>query len=454
MLNTDTTQKISLLIIDDDNQMRETVSLFLKPEGFDVFEADCLTAAGKILLKKEFDLILLDLTLPDGNGLDLLKKISRDYRNRIIVLTGTGSIQSAVKAMRDGAFDFMEKPINPDLLLSNLRKASELTSKFKEYNTLKKEISTHSTFDKLIYSSRNMETMVQKAKKLALTGNTILITGETGTGKDLLANCIHNYSRKKDGPFIAVNCASIPENLAESELFGYKKGAFTGADHDYPGKFQLAHQGTIFLDEVGELPMILQGKLLRTLDSGEISPLRGTKPVKVDVRVIAATNKNLEEMIKLKNFREDLFYRIDESKIHVPPLRDRKDDIVPLIEHILKIANIANSKAITDLHYKAKELLINFSWPGNIRELKNVINEISALISGCQIKPEHLPTRILSKPAVDLEELGNMFLKDVEKEHIVKVLKITGFDYEKSYPLLGISRATLYRKIQEYGIKG
>ncbi|MCP4217128.1 MAG: sigma-54-dependent Fis family transcriptional regulator [bacterium] len=453
MYKTNISQKTSILIVDDDKYLRDTISMFLEPEGFDVFEADCIANGNKMLLKQEFDLVLLDLCLPDGNGLDLLKKFSREYKNRIIVLTGTGSIQVAVNAMKEGAFDFMEKPINPDRLLSTLQKASEVNCKIKEYKTLRSEFSTNATFDSIIADGKNMDDLFQRAKKIALSESTVLITGETGTGKDMLANSIHNYSRRKNGPFIAVNCASIPENLAESELFGYKKGAFTGAESDYPGKFQLAHKGTIFLDEIAELPMAIQSKLLRTLDSGEISPLKSTKPVKVDVRVIAATNKKLEELIKLRDFREDLFYRIDELKIHIPPLRERKDDIIALTEHFLRIANIANNKGITDIQFKARELLLNYNWPGNIRELKNTVNEIAALIQGNQIKPAHLPTKILNQSYIKYKKPQELHLKEVEKKHILNVLKMTGFDYQKSYKLLGISRATFYRKLQEYELK-
>ncbi|MCP4155916.1 MAG: sigma-54-dependent Fis family transcriptional regulator [bacterium] len=445
--------KTKLLIVEDDRFLRNSVKNLLPADAFTITEAESITLGREALSNETFDLVLLDLSLPDGNGLELVKQFSGEYKNRMIILTGTASIQIAVTAMKSGVFDFLEKPVNPDRLITTLQKAAELTREFKEYRVLRKELNPNPTFENLIYKSKVMEELIRKAKKLALSESTVLIHGETGTGKELQAHSIHNFSRRKGKPFISVNCASIPENLAESELFGYEKGAFTGAGTNYPGKFRLGHTGTVFLDEVAELPMAVQGKLLRTLDSGEVSPLKSTKPVTVDVRVIAATNKNLEEQVQLKNFREDLFYRIAELKIYIPPLRDREEDILSLAEHFLKITNITNSKNITGLLPEAAELLLNYTWPGNIRELKNTINEISALMSGTEIKPEHLPSKIVNQRMIKYKNRPDLNLKEMEKKHILKVLKMTNHDYHETYKLLGISRATLYRKFQEYKIE-
>ncbi len=433
--------------------MRSSVMALLPGDKYTVSEADSIASAQKVLKRDEFDLIMLDLTLPDGNSLELVKEFGPLYKNRIIILTGTASIAMAVQAMKYGVFEFLEKPVNPERLLSTLEKASELNKDFKQYRALRNEMSSNPTFDKLIYRGRAMDEVIQKARKLAQSENTVLIHGETGTGKELLAHAIHNFSRRRGNPFILVNCASIPENLAEAELFGYKKGAFTGANSDYPGKFRLGHQGTIFLDEVAELPPAVQGKLLRTLDSGEVWPLKATKPTHVDVRLIAATNKVLEEEVRGKTFREDLFYRIAELKLDIPPLRERREDIAPLAIHFLKIANIANSTDITLLHPEAKELLVNYPWPGNIRELKNTINEISALMSGTEIRPEHLPSRIVNRQLAQYPGQQDLKLKELEKKHILKILNMTGNDLQEAYKILGISRATLYRKIDEYNLK-
>ncbi len=452
------TKKTELLIIEDEQALRSVLIKLLPGEEFTVFEAGSFKEGRQALIDRSFDLILLDLSLPDGDGLELVKQFSQEYRNRIVVLTGTASVQSAVVAMKSGVFDFLEKPINPERLITTLQKAAELIQVFSNFRELRKAFSATPSFENLVSRSRVMEELIQKAKKIALTENAVLISGETGTGKELFARSLHSFSGRKDKSFICVNCASIPENLAEAELFGYERGAFTGASTNYPGKFRLGHEGTIFLDEVAELPSAIQGKLLRTLDSGEISPLKSTRPISVDVRVIAATNRDLEAEVALKRFRQDLFYRIAEAKIDIPPLRERQEDILPLAHHFLKIANITNSRNIKSIHQEARDLLINYPWPGNIRELRNTINEISALISTDEIQVEHLPSRLvkarLEKHKKDeYQQPQDLTLKELERRHILKVLEMTNFDYHEAVKLLGTSRATLYRKLQEYNIK-
>ncbi len=442
-------ERIKVLLVDDDAALRESLQMIIPGDCCGVTEAACLEEAYKAVMCDNFDIILLDLSLPDGEGFEFLKK-HPDYNNRVIVLTGTGSVQDAVKAMKAGAFDFLEKPVDPDLLLATLDKAAEVNRNIRDYRTLVNEISGNPTFRKISCHSPVMSAVLEEAKKIAGTENNVLVTGETGTGKELMAHAIHNHSLRKEKAFISVNCASIPENLAESELFGHKKGAFTGAIGDYPGKFQLAAGGTIFLDEIGELPPAIQGKLLRTLESGEVSPLKSTRAIHVDVRVIAATNKDLQEEIKLGNFRSDLYFRLDELSIHIPPLRDRLEDIMPLSEHFLRIANIANGKRISTVEPQARRLLTAYPWPGNIRELKNVIKKISALITGKTIKAHHLPARIANRAGAVAAESPGMLLKNIEKRHILKVLKMTQNNHKQAAGVLGISRATLYRKLQEY----
>jgi len=446
-------KKIKVLIVEDDRGLRKTIQRLFTGEKFSIFEADSLQTGRQFLQHETVDIILIDLSLPDGNGIELVKEYAQEYKNRMIVLSGTASVQSAVAAMKHGVFDFQEKPINPERLITSILKASELMQEFKNYRELRKEFTSSPTFENLVYKSDVMSELIDKAKKIAQSENSVLIHGETGTGKEVFAHSIHNYSRRKGKPFITVNCASIPESLAESELFGFEKGAFTGATTNFPGKFRLSDTGTIFMDEIAELPAIIQGKLLRTLDSGEVSPLKSTRSVHVDVRVITATNKKLEEEVKIKNFREDLFYRVTELKIEIPPLRDRKEDIIPLAYHFLRISNITNSKNIEGIDQEAQELLLNYSWPGNIRELKSTINEMAALISSHEIKAEHLPSRIVKQKLLKPEDLSELNLQEVERKHIIKVLKLTGFDYPETIKRLGISRATLYRKLQEYGIK-
>ncbi len=417
---------------------------------FRVSQSDCLADALRQLEETVFDLILLDLTLPDGNGLDILERFSRQYPDRMVVLTGTGSIETAVLAMKKGAHDFLQKPVNPELLLITLRRIFEFIQARSDCQDLKKEIGTLAGFDKFTFSSRIMGDIIDTARRYAATTHTILISGETGTGKELMAQAIHACSNRKNQPLLSVNCASIPENLAESELFGYKKGAFTGAYADSPGKFVLADRGTIFLDEIGELPLNIQAKLLRVLENGEVTPLKSKNPVRVDIRVLAATNKELEDEVRQKRFRADLFYRIDELKIHIPPLRERKTDIMPMVEHFLRIANIANSRLTPGIGAEARRLLTDYAWPGNVRELKNTMFKISASGHHALIKPEHLPVKILRPEKDHSDSERELSLAEIEIAHIQKVLNQTSQNHSLAAEILGISRSSLYRKLLEW----
>ena len=445
--------KNSILIVEDDSSLRESIRNILTRRNYGVSESMSVKSAEDALSAKFFDLILLDLTLPDGSGMDILKKVSDEYKNRIIIVSGTGTINTAVEAMKIGAFDFLVKPVDRDILLATVKKAIDLNQKLSEYSKLKNDLIDASTFDKIIHRTREMEEVIQKAKESALTDDTVLISGETGTGKELVARAIHNSSKREKHPFITVDCTAIPETLAESELFGFEKGAFTGADSSYPGKFLLGNQGTIFLDEIGELPMIIQSKLLRVLESGEFSPLKSTKLKTINVKIIAATNKDLEEQVRKGNFREDLYYRIEQIKIHIMPLRERKKDIPLLADHFLQIANIAHSKQVEGINKEAQRLLKNYFWPGNVRELKNTINEIVTFISDSRIRLEHLPAKILNQLDTAKHEGNISTLKEIEKDQIVKVLESTNYNIQKSAKLLGISRPSLYKKIKDYSIE-
>lgn len=439
-----------ILLVEDDKPLREALVKFLGQNDLRVTQSACLVDAMQQLEKNIFDLVLLDLTLPDGNGLDILERFSRQYADRMIVLTGTGSIETAVLAMKKGAHDFLQKPVNPELLLITLRRVFEFIQARSDCQDLKKEISTLGGFDKFIFNSRIMGEVIHTARLYAATTHAILISGETGTGKELMAQAIHDCSQRKNQPLLSVNCASIPENLAESELFGYKKGAFTGAYADSPGKFVLANHGTIFLDEIGELPANIQAKLLRVLENGEVTPLKSKSSVRVDIRVLAATNKELEDEVRQKHFRADLFYRIDELKIHIPPLRDRKTDIIPLADHFLRIANLANSGPISGISVEAQRLLTDYGWPGNVRELKNTIFKISASGQHDLIQPEHLPVKILQPGENAGGDESELSLAEIEIGHIQKVLRRTAQNLTLAAEILGISRSSLYRKIKEW----
>jgi two-component system NtrC family response regulator len=439
-----------ILLVEDDKPLREALGKFLGQHDFRVSHSACLANAMQQLEEVPFDLVILDLTLPDGNGLDILERFSRQYTDRMVVLTGTGSIETAVLAMKKGAYDFLQKPVNPELLLITLQRIFQFIQTRSDCQDLKKEIGIMAGFDKFTFKSKIMGEVISTARRYASTGHTILISGETGTGKELMAQAIHACSKRKNQPLLSVNCASIPENLAESELFGYKKGAFTGAYADSPGKFVMADHGTIFLDEIGELPLNIQAKLLRVLENGEVTPLKCKNPIRVDIRVLAATNKELEDEVRQKRFRADLFYRIDELKVQIPPLRDRKADIIPMAEHFLRIANIAGSRLISGISAKAQGLLTEYAWPGNVRELKNTIFKISASGHHGLIQPEHLPVKILQP--------GNFFnhgehessLSEMEISHIQKVLQQTAMNHTAAAEILGISRSSLYRKLTEW----
>ncbi len=442
-----------ILLIEDDAPLRESLRKFVSLNNFQVTESDCLADASRRLNQSSFDLILLDLTLPDGNGMDILERFAGEYPHRIVVLTGTGSIETAVLAMKKGAQDFLQKPVNPEILLIALQRALAYIQVRDDCKNLKDEISDTSGFEKFVFKSEVMAEVLRTARQYAATPHIVLISGETGTGKELMAQAIHASSKRKQQPLISVNCASIPENLAESELFGYKKGAFTGAYTDSPGKFFLANHGTILLDEIGELPLNIQAKLLRVLENGEITPLKSKTSLQVDIRVLAATNKDLEDEMQQKRFRADLFYRIDELKITIPPLRARKADIIPLADHFLNIANLANSRQITGISSEAQRLLTEYSWPGNVRELKNTIFKISASGHQEQIRPEHLPLKILHPKQTAVVEKHECSLAEMERNHIQRILRQTANNYTLAAETLGISRSSLYRKMNELCIR-
>lgn len=445
--------KKHILLVEDDQPLRESIKKFLLQNNFLVAETETVAGTQDQLRGNAFDLVLLDLSLPDGNGLDILQKFSGKYRDRMIVLTGTGSIETAVLAMKNGAHDFLQKPVNPEILLLTLQRALAFLRTRDDCFHLKQEIGATAGFNKFIFKSEQMANVINLARQYADTPHTILISGETGTGKEIMAQAIHASSKRKGQPLISVNCASIPENLAESELFGYKKGAFTGAYCDSPGKFLLANHGTIFLDEIAELPLNIQAKLLRVLENGEVTPLQGKTPKFVDIRVLVASNKDLEDEVKKQRFREDLFFRIDELKIHIPPLRDRQADIMPLAEYFLRIANIANARQIGSFDSEAQRLLCAYDWPGNIRELKNTISLIAASGWKTIIRAEHLPLKIFAPMKHTAGDSRDSSLAAIEKKHIAKILQQSAYNYSKTSLILGISRSSLYRKMADFHLE-
>lgn len=446
-------EKYSILIVDDEVAIRELMKKILDEGEYTFSEARTVAAANRLLEKRKYDLILLDLVLPDGSGMEILEKISVEYRNRVIVVSGAGTVDIAVEAMRNGAFDFIKKPLDNKKLSATVNKALQLNRQLDDFRELKYKLSDRSRIDRIVYKSRIMGEVVRKVRECAQSNKTVLITGETGTGKELIARAIHFSSERSQNPFVIFNCAAIPTGLAESELFGFDKGAFTGADKPFHGKFFLADKGTIFLDEIGDLHPEIQPKLLRVLENGEIFPLKSTQPKTLDIRVIAATNRDLDKNGDDCQFRKDLYFRLQQVVIEIPPLRKRKPDIIPLVEYFISLNNLTRSKHVEEIDEEVREILLKYPWPGNVRELKHAVEEIMSLILGSKIKIEHLPTRFLKHHEPVLPDGSFMKLQDLEKEHIMKALNITHNNIQKTARILGIGRPVLYRKMKKYKIK-
>lgn len=447
--------KFKILIIDDEKNIRDIFSLLLSEKGYLVKTAE--TGQDGLERAQEFlpDIVLLDMNLPDMSGLDALSLLLDAFPNlQIIIITAYGTIKNAVEATKMGAYDYLEKPVDNDELLLLISRALEVRELKLEVATLKSELSSRYRFANIIGMSSLMDSVFQLMGKIAQVDGTVLITGESGTGKELVARAIHFNSPRKENPFVVVNCGAIPKDLIESEFFGHVKGAFTDAKVEKTGKFELAHKGTIFLDEISDLSMDAQVKLLRALGEKEIVKVGGTKTIPVDVRVIAATNRDLEEQVKKGNFREDLYFRLAVLSLHLPPLRERREDIPLLCEHFIKKFNRELSKQIKGLSEKTLNYLKNFIWPGNVRELENVIYESMVLCDSDRIDEENLPLRIRNDyltPDLEsgsLKEVSQSITSSVERNLIEKALKETGGNKTLAAKSLGISRKTLFNKMR------
>jgi len=441
-----------ILIIDDEKSVRESLEDILKDEGYPVISASTGREGILKAVETQPDVILLDLFLPGMSGIEVLKKLSEEKiteLSTIIVISGHGTIETAVKAIKLGAFDFIEKPINLERLLSTIEKAKRQLQLIKTRNIL------FESRESLIGESPAMKNLKETIEIVSKVDSTVLIIGESGTGKELVARSIHRLSKRADKPFVDINCAAIPDNLIESELFGYEKGAFTGATKGKKGKFEIADEGTLFLDEIGDMPMLAQSKLLRVLEERKISRIGSVDNIPVDVRVIAATNKNLEEEVKRGNFREDLFYRINVVPIHVPPLRERGEDIIILAEHFLSAFSKDYKREKPELSDDVKEIMLGYSWPGNVRELKNLMERLTILTHGKTIKPSDLPKNMFEGNS-SLKKFTNMQLKqakeEFEKNYIKEIIEKFNGDLKKAAKFMGIDISNLYRKLNKYGI--
>jgi DNA-binding NtrC family response regulator len=441
----------NILVIDDDKVMRDACQQILTRQGYRVELAASARQGLALLEKASFDAILLDLVMPDLDGLETLKKIRAiDPESEVIIITGYGTIQSAVESIKAGAFHFLSKPFTPDDLRHLVGRALEKRRVNLENLYLRQELKKDER-SVLVYQSEPMERIMEIVTRVAPTDSTVLITGESGTGKGLVANKIHQLSQRSRRPFITVDCGTLVETLFESELFGHVKGSFTGADANKIGKFELAQQGTLFFDEISNIGLEVQAKLLRAVEERKISKVGSHRVITVDVRIIAATNKDLTKAIKDGSFREDLFYRLNVVLIQMPPLRERKGDIPMLAQHFLEKYNARLRKNLKGFAPEAMELLMRHDWPGNVRELENTMERLVVLSSGPFLEPGDLAfAGTILSPA---GEASSLSLKDLERDHIIQTLQ--RFDGHKSETAraLGIDRKTLREKLRRYNIE-
>jgi len=446
----------TFLVVDDNPSICRFLKDFLEKEGFDVFLANSYEEALPIVDKEKLNLVITGLKMPGKSGLDLVAYCKqRIPRMPVIMITAFGNIEAAVSAMKEGAYDFITKPIDEDELLIVIKKALSESSRNEElvddYFTSDEDLTSE-----IIGSTPSIRQILDMVRKIGPTDSTVLITGETGVGKELIARAVHMSSRRKAKPFIKVNCAAIPETLIESELFGYEKGAFTGAVINKPGRFEIAERGTLFLDEIGEIPPHLQVKLLTVLQDKAFERVGGVKTIKVDMRIIAATNKDLKEAVESGEFRSDLFYRLNVVPIHIPPLRERRDDISSQVEYFLNRFCTKYGKGTLKTSPEIMPALISYDWPGNIRELENVMERMVLMSEGEEIGYEHLPTEIQGiEPATDPQTLKgtvDSIYRSTERQLIEDALKKTDQNRTKAAKLLGISRRTLQNKIKEYDL--
>ena len=445
--------KFTLLVIDDEKNIREGLAADFEMDGYDVKIAANGDEGLEFLSKGDIDLVITDLRMPGTSGEDVLKKVTREMPGiPVIVLTGHGSIDAAVSAMQNGAYDFLTKPLNLEhleLVVKRALKGRELSLQHQE---LLSEVKSKSS-DNMIGKSPSLQKVNNLINKVADSKISILITGESGVGKEVVADAIQQKSSRRDKPFIKVHCAALSESLLESELFGHEKGAFTGAETLHKGKFELADGGTIFLDEIGEINPGVQVKLLRVLQEKKFERVGGEKTIEVDVRVISATNKTLEDEVKQKHFREDLYFRLKGIEIMVPPLRERKDDIPLLLNNFLLKYNKENNKNIKGFSNSAKNILFNYDWPGNVRELQHCVESAVVMASGDETQAEDLTIKLEDKKNSSgiLVPYG-ISLEDAEKMIILENLESNNGNKTKTADILKIGRKTLHRKLNEYGL--
>jgi two-component system NtrC family response regulator len=444
----------NILIIDDEEKLRNLLARIIRSEGFEVFEAPDLKSGFKKLEHDDIDVVLCDVKLPDGNGVDFLQKIKAAFPfTEVILLTAFGKISDGVQAMKNGAFDYIVKGDDNDKIIPLLYKALEKVQLQKKVKQLEKRISDKYSFDNIIGKSKGLEQVIDLAQRVSKTDSTVLLMGETGTGKEVFAQAIHENSNRVGKSFVALNCSTFSKEILESELFGHKQGAFTGAIKDKKGYIEEANGGTLFLDEIGEMPLELQAKLLRVLETSEYIQLGDTKPRKSNFRLIAATNRDLKVESEEHRFRSDLYFRLNIFEIKIPPLRERVKDITPLAHYYVKQFSEKINKKTLSIDEGFMQKMESYQWPGNVRELKNVIERSVILVNGDVLTQDVLPYEMQHQVVKTNKSVSAFSMQSVEKLHIQKVFNYTKGNKAETARLLEIGIATLYRKLDEYNIQ-
>jgi len=448
--------KYNILVVDDEKNIREGLGRVLELDGYRVFLAADGRGGLKLVEREDIDLVISDLKMPGISGEELLKKTRDMYANLpVIILTGHGTVENAVQAMKDGAYDFLTKPINLEHFAILVKRALSNRELILQHRHMQKELEKRSQFANIIGKSAAMHSIFEKVQQVAPTRASVLITGESGVGKEVIAEAIHYTSRRKDKPLIKVHCAALTETLLESELFGHEKGSFTGAVARKRGRFELAHLGSLFLDEIGEISQSVQIKLLRVLQDRKFERVGAEETIETDVRIIAATNRDLMADISTGRFREDLYYRLNVINIHIPPLKERNEDIPLLAAAFLKEFSRENDKNVEGIEPKARLALYNYSWPGNVRELRNCIESAVVMMKGTILSLEDLPPHIgQTSGGQSLRLSPGISLAEGEKEIIRSALNMNEGNKSRTAEILGIGRKTLHRKIQEYSLEG
>ena len=448
----------TVLVVDDDDAHRTMLRTLVGGWGYDIVEADDGSTAIEKVQERPFDLILMDVRMLKVSGLEALERIKAfNPAIPITIMTAYSSVETAIEALKKGAYDYLTKPLDFDKLRLTIERAMEHTRLKEENRLLKENLGKHFDMQNIIGRSRAMISLLETVAHVAPSEATVMITGESGTGKELIAGVIHHNSPRKDGPFVKINCAAITETLLESELFGHEKGAFTGADRRKEGRFYQANQGSIFLDEVSEMPLTMQVKLLRVLQERELTRVGGEKVIPVDVRVIAATNKDLVDLKNRELFREDLYYRLNVVSLEIPPLAERRDDIPLLAQHFLEIFVDKNKKKIKGFTPKAMDLLVRYDWPGNVRELMNAVERAVVLARTVYLDDQDFSILqpLLQQPAPapsDFDNIDNIPLEEVEKAAILRMLESVAGNKSEAARRLGITRKTLHKKLKKYGV--